>query len=83
MLYCKIDRVNKQVIISTPDIIEREFKIKLNFEQLESILTGNLLYDISTSDQLLQEGSYFKIVQQKESIQSQNLVNIKTSKIEK
>ena len=37
-----IDRVNKQVIISTPDIIEREFKIKLNFEQLESILTGNL-----------------------------------------
>ena len=78
-----IDRVNKQVIISTPDIIEREFKIKLNFEQLESIFTGNLLYDISTSDELLKEGSYFKIVQQKESIQSQNLVNTKTSKIEK
>ena len=42
-----IDRVNKQVIKSTPDIIENTFKIKLNFEQLESILTGNLLYDIS------------------------------------
>ena len=34
-------------------------------------------------DQLLKEGTYFKIVQQKESIQSQNLVNMKTSKIEK
>ena len=29
-----IDRVNKQVIQSTPDIIEREFKIKLNFDQI-------------------------------------------------
>ena len=29
------------------------------------------------------EGNYFKIVQQQESIQSQNLVNIKNSKIEK
>ena len=78
-----IDRVNKQVIKSTPDIIEKTFKIKLNFEQLESILTGNLLYAIDSTDQLLKEGNYFKIVQQKESIQSQNLVNIKTSKIEK
>ena len=78
-----IDRVNKQIIKSTPDIIEREFKIKLNFDQLESILTGNLLYDISQKDKLKQEGNYFKIIQQKESIQSQNLVNTKTSKIEK
>ena len=78
-----IDRVNKQVIKSTPDIIEKTFKIKLNFEQLESILIGNLLYDISNKDQFIREGNYFKIVQQKESIQSQNLVNIKTSKIEK
>lgn len=78
-----IDRVNKQVIQSTPDIIEREFKIKLNFDQLESILTGNLLYDISQNDKLEKEGNYFKIVQQKESIQSQNLINTKTSKIEK
>ena len=44
-----IDRVNKQVIKSTPDIIERTFKIKLNFEQLEAILIGNLLYDISNN----------------------------------
>lgn len=78
-----IDRVNKQVIRSTPDIIERTFKIKLNFEQLESILIGNLLYGISNEDQFIREGNYFKIVQQKESIQSQNLINIKTSKIEK
>ena len=78
-----IDRVNKQVIKSTPDIIERTFKIKLNFEQLESILIGNLLYNIDTTDQILKEGTYFKIVQQKESIQSQNLINTKTSKIEK
>ena len=78
-----IDRVNKQVIISSPYIIEKTFKIKLNFQQLESILIGNLLYDISSNDQLLKEGTYFKIVQQKESIQSQNLVNMKTSKIEK
>jgi hypothetical protein len=41
-----IDRVNKQVIISTPEIIEREFKVKLDFKQIESILTGNLLFDI-------------------------------------
>lgn len=78
-----IDRVNKQVIKSTPDIIENTFKIKLNFEQLESILTGNLLYDISESDNLVSEGNYFKIIQEKGSIQSQNLVNSKTSKIEK
>ena len=44
---------------------------------------GNLLYYISNKDQFIREGNYFKIVQQKESIQSQNLVNIKTSKIEK
>jgi len=78
-----IDRVNKQVIQASPDLIEREFKIKLNFDQLESILTGNLLYDISQTDNLNREGNYYKIIQQKESIQSQNLVNIKTSKIEK
>ena len=70
-----IDRVNKQVIKSTPDIIENTFKIKLNFEQLEAILTGNLLYDISEDDNLVREGNYFKIVQQMGSIQSQNLVN--------
>ena len=57
--------------------------MKLSFEQLESALTGNLLYDISTSDIISREGNYFKIVQQQESIQSQNLVNIKNSKIEK
>ena len=78
-----IDRVNKQVIKSTPDIIENTFKIKLNFEQLEAILTGNLLYDISDDDNLIREGNYFKIVQQMGSIQSQNLVNNKTSKVEK
>ena len=78
-----IDRVNKQVIKSTPDIIENTFKIKLNFEQLEAILTGNLLYDISEDDNLVREGNYFKIVQQMGSIQSQNLVNNKTSKVEK
>jgi len=68
-----IDRVNKQVIQASPDLIEREFKIKLNFDQLESILTGNLLYDISQTDNLNREGNYFKIIQQKESIQSQTL----------
>ena len=78
-----IDRVNKQVIKSTPDIIENTFKIKLNFKQLEAILTGNLLYDISESDNLISEGNYFKIIQEKGSIQSQNLVNTKTSKVEK
>ena len=69
-----IDRVNKQVIKSTPDIIENTFKIKLNFEQLEAILTGNLLYDISDDDNLVREGNYFKIVQQMGSIQSQNQI---------
>ena len=78
-----IDRVNKQVIKSSLDIIEKEFKMKLSFDQLESALTGNLLYGISDSDVIRKEGSYFKIIQEQESIQSQNLVNIKTSKIEK
>ena len=78
-----IDRVNKQVIKSTPDIIENTFKIKLNFKQLEAILTGNLLYEISEDDNFVREGNYFKIVQQMGSIQSQNLVNNKTSKVEK
>ncbi len=59
-----IDRVNKQVIQSSLDIVEKEFKMKLSFEQLESALTGNLLYDISTSDIISREGNYFKIVQQ-------------------
>ena len=78
-----IDRVNKQVIKSSLDIVEKEFKMKLSFDQLEAALTGNLLYEISSSDIIRKEGNYFKIDQQKESIQSQNLVNIKTSKIEK
>ena len=78
-----IDRVNKQVIQSSLDIVEKEFKMKLSFDQLESALTGNLLYNVSSKDEIRREGNYFKIVQQKESIQSQNLVNIKTSKIEK
>ncbi len=78
-----IDRVNKQVIKSSLDIVEKEFKMKLSFDQLESALTGNLLYGISDSDIVRKEGNYFKIIQEQESIQSQNLVNIKTSKIEK
>ena len=43
-----IDRVNKQVIKSSLDIVEKEFKMKLSFDQLESALTGNLLYGISS-----------------------------------
>ena len=78
-----IDRVNKRVTISTLKIIEKEFKIKLNFEQIESILVGNLLYKISESDKILREGNIYKIVQQNESIQTQNIVSTKTSKIEK
>ena len=78
-----IDRVNKQVIKSSLDIVEQEFKMKLSFDQLESALTGNLLYGISDLDVIRKEGNYFKIIQEQESIQSQNLVNIKTSKIEK
>jgi len=78
-----IDRVNKQVIKSSLDIVEKEFKMKLSFDQLESALIGNLLYGISDSDVIRKEGNYFKIIQEQESIQSQNLVNIKTSKIEK
>ena len=78
-----IDRVNKRVIISTPKIIEKEFKIKLDFEQIESILVGNLLYKISESDKILREGNIYKIIQQNQSIQTQNIVSIKTSKIEK
>ena len=57
-----IDRVNKHVIISTPDIIEREFKINLNFEQLESILTGNLLYEISDIKHSLILSLYLKVL---------------------
>ena len=78
-----IDRVNKRVTISTLKIIEKEFKIKLDFEQIESILVGNLLYKISESDKILREGNIYKIVQQNESIQTQNIVSTKTSKIEK
>ena len=78
-----IDRVNKRVTISTLKIIEKEFKIKLNFEQIESILVGNLLYKISESDKILREGNVYKIVQQNQSIQTQNIVSAKTSKIEK
>ena len=78
-----IDRVNKRVIISTPKIIEKEFKIKLDFEQIESILVGNLLYKISELDKILREGNIYKIIQQNQSIQTQNIVSIKTSKIEK
>ena len=78
-----IDRVNKQVIKSSLDIIEKEFKMKLSFDQLESALTGNLLYGISDTDVIRKEGNYFKIIQEQESIQSQNLVNIKTSKIKR
>ena len=78
-----IDRVNKRVIISTPKIIEKEFKIKLDFEQIESILVGNLLYKISESDKILREGNIYKIVQQNQSIQTQNIISVKTSKIEK
>jgi len=78
-----IDRVNKRVIISTPKIIEKEFKIKLDFEQIESILVGNLLYKISESDKILREGNIYKIIQQNQSIQTQNIVSIKTFKIEK
>jgi len=78
-----IDRVNKRVIISTPKIIEKEFKVKLDFEQIESILVGNLLYKISESDKILREGNIYKIVQQNQSIQTQNIISVKTSKIEK
>mgnify|MGYP003335236711 CR=1 FL=1 len=78
-----VDRVNKQIIQSSLDIIEKEFKIALNFDQLESILTGNLLFKITENDQVLNEGNSFKVIQQNKSIQSQNLINAKTSKIEK
>jgi len=61
-----IDRVNKQVIKSSLDIVEKEFKMKLSFDQLESALTGNLLYGISDSDVIRKEGSYFKIIQEQE-----------------
>ena len=78
-----IDRVNKRVIVSTPKIIEKEFKVKLDFQQIESLLVGNLLYKISESDKILREGNVFKIVQQNQSIQTQNIISAKTSKIEK
>ena len=78
-----IDRVNKRVIISTPKIIEKEFKVKLDFQQIESLLVGNLLYKISESDKILREGNVYKVVQQNQTIQTQNIVSAKTSKIEK
>ena len=75
---------NEQIqVISKFNVIEKEFKIKLNFEQIESILVGNLLYKISESDKILREGNIYKIIQQNQSIQTQNIVSIKTSKIEK
>ena len=50
-----IDRVNKQVIQSTPDIIEREFKIKLRYDQIESILIGNMIENYSEEENIIRE----------------------------
>ena len=56
-----MDRVNKQFYKSSPEAIEKEFKIKLNYNQIESILIGNMIENYSDNDNVLREGDYIKI----------------------
>lgn len=78
-----IDRVNKQVIKSSPEAFEKEFKIKLNYNQIESILIGNMIKNYSDEDHVVREGDYIKIDQKNNFIQTQNVINLRNSKIEK
>ena len=78
-----MDRVNKQFYKSSPEAIEKEFKIKLNYNQIESILIGNMIENYSDNDNILREGDYIKIEQKNNSIQTQNVINLRSSKVEK
>ena len=78
-----IDRVNKQFIKSSPQAFEKEFKIKLNYNQIESILIGNMINNYSDENNVIREGDYIKIEQRSDSIQTQNVINLRNSKIEK
>lgn len=78
-----IDRVNKQVLLASPEAFEREFKIKLRYDQIESILIGNMIENYSDEDNIIREGDYIKIAQKKDSLQTQNVLNLRNSKIEK
>ena len=78
-----IDRVNKQFIKSSPEAFEKEFKIKLNYNQIESILIGNMINNYSDEDNVIREGDYIKIEQRSDSIQTQSVINLRNSKIEK
>ena len=53
-----MDRVNKQFYKSSPEAIEKEFKIKLTYNQIESILIGNMIENYSNKDNILREGDY-------------------------
>ena len=78
-----IDRVNKEVLLASPEAFEREFKIKLRYDQIESILIGNMIENYSDEDNIIREGDYIKIAQKKDSLQTQNVLNLRNSKIEK
>ena len=78
-----MDRVNKQFYKSSPEAIEKEFKIKLTYNQIESILIGNMIENYSDKDNILREGDYIKIEQKNNSIQTQNVINLRSSKVEK
>ena len=78
-----IDRVNKQVIISSPDAIEKEFKIKLRYDQIESILIENMIENYSENDNITREGDFLKIDQKNNSIQTQNILSLRNSKLQK
>ena len=43
-----MDRINKHFYKSSPEAIEKEFKIKLNYNQIESILIGNMILQLKT-----------------------------------
>ncbi|MEQ6121154.1 DUF4292 domain-containing protein [Reichenbachiella sp. MALMAid0571] len=78
-----IDKIHKEyTILQFKDLTEK-FNFNLDFHLMESILLGNMIWPVESTDQVLKEDTYYSVSKEKGDLAISHFIGIHTMKLEK
>ena len=78
-----IDRINKAFREFTYDSLKNAYNIDFNYNMIQSVLIGNLIFERKNQDKVVKDDGFFILKQNNNHLLIDSYVNSKTMKIEK
>lgn len=78
-----INLMKKEYYVFNYDSLSKQFNFKVDYDAIQAVALGNLIYDRSRSDEVMKEDNYYILMQESGSVNLRNFVNPKTMKVER